>query len=119
MDNTIRIKELFKSIDQKDTVSFCSYLTEDAVFRFGNAPAVKRKEEIESAIEGFFNSIHSLSHDVDNIWEFENNVVCNGTVNYTRLDKSTLEVPFVNVFQLENGLFKEYLIYVDASELYR
>ena len=45
-------------------------------------------------------------------------MICRGEVTYTRLDGSTLSVPFVNVLKLEGSLIRDYLIYADTSELY-
>ena len=53
---------LFAAIDAKDAASFVSYLTEDAVFRFGSAPAVQGREAIREAVDGFFAPIAGCRH---------------------------------------------------------
>jgi hypothetical protein len=56
---------------------------------------------------------------VAEIWKKEGVVICHGIVTYTRHDSSTLSVPFANIFRLDGDLIREYLIYVDVSELYK
>ena len=113
------MKKLFEAIDQKDAEEFSSFLSDNVNFRFGNAPEIQGREEVKKTIDGFFNSIHSINHEIEHILEMEDVVVSNGTVNYTRLDQSKLTVPFANVFKMDGKLIGEYQIYVDISDLYR
>ena len=41
-----------------------------------------------------------------------------GFVTYTRTDSSTLTVPFCNVLNLVGDQIKEYLIFIDNSQLF-
>lgn len=113
-----RLVPLFKSIDRKDTDAFVSFLSENVVFRFGNAEPVRGKASVRDAVHGFFGSIKALHHVVHESWDTGSAVVCHGIVTYTRHDSSTLTVPFANVLTVENGLFSEYLIFADVSGLY-
>ncbi|MGZ5130697.1 MAG: nuclear transport factor 2 family protein [Caldimonas sp.] len=109
---------LFASIDAKDSARFVSFLTEDAQFRFGNAPAAVGRDAIFAAVEGFFASIAACRHNVPNVWAVPGHVICQGEVTYTRHDGSVLTVPFVNVFTMAGERIRDYLIYIDASALY-
>ena len=42
-----------------------------------------------------------------------------GNVTYTRLDGSTLSVDFSNTFRLNGNKIKDYLIFIDNSDLYK
>ena len=55
---------LFAAIDAQDGAAFVGYLTDDAVFRFGSAPAVQGRSAVRAAVEGFFDSIAGLSQDL-------------------------------------------------------
>jgi hypothetical protein len=112
-------EKLFQSIDNRDTELFLEFLTDNVVFQFGNADPVKGKEAVGTVLHGFYKSIKSLNHNVIKKWEQPGSVICNGEVTYTRLDSSILCVPFANIFLMEEDLIKEYLIYVDVSELYK
>ena len=112
------LKELFQSIDAKDTDKFLTFCTEDVSFVFGNADPANGKEVVKEVLVGFFKSIDSISHEVYDDWHLDNDIIVRGSVKYTRIDKSTLNVPFCNIFKMKDDLIKDYLIYVDTSSLY-
>lgn len=114
-----RIKQLFQSIDDRDVDAFTAFLSDDVSFRFGNAQPVNGKIDVGNVVRGFFGSIKALRHDVVEIWQEKDVVICHGVVTYTRKDSSTLSVPFANIFKLAGESIREYLIFVDVSELYK
>jgi len=109
---------MFQSIDNQDTETFLTFLSENVLFRFGNAEPVSGKSATGDAVRGFFTSIKAIHHDVTEIWEQKDVMICHGTVKYTRHDSTTLTVPFANILRIHDNLIKEYLIYIDLSELY-
>jgi limonene-1,2-epoxide hydrolase len=109
---------LLAAVDAKDTPRFLSFLTDDASFRFANAPAVVGKAAVGAMVGGFLSSIKAVRHDIGETWAPPGRALCEGVVTYTRHDGSTLTAPFVNVFVLRDGLIADYRIYVDASALY-
>ncbi|MEO8386222.1 MAG: nuclear transport factor 2 family protein, partial [Betaproteobacteria bacterium] len=104
--------------DDKDAQRFLAFLTDDAEFRFANASPALGSKAITQLLDGFFASIHALHHDLLNTWTVADHVLCQGTVTYTRIDGSMLCVPFVDVFTMRGKLISNFLIYVDASQLY-
>lgn len=113
------IQSLFDSIDKFDTKTFASCLDEEAEFKFGNMPVVKGKNAIFEFVAGFFQAIRAIQHTNLEVWELEGIRFVNGTVTYTRLDGSTLTVNFSNTFKLKGNLIKDYLIFIDNSELFK
>jgi len=111
-------KKLFASIDAMDTESFLGFIHEEAMFRFGSSPAVTGHAEIRVAVESFFASFAALKHDLQRQVADGNAVVCEGEVTYTRHDGRTITLPFVNVFEVDEGLIAEYRIYIDIAPLY-
>jgi len=111
--------KIFNIIDNKDTDGFLSYFTNESSFRFANAEAVTGLQNIRQTLDYFFNSIKGLKHEIRNTWTHPDSLIFNGNVTYTRLNDSTLTVPFVTIINLSGEKVKEYLIYVDASELYQ
>ena len=109
---------LFAAIDAQDAAGFAAHLSEDAEFRFANAPAVVGRAAIADAVAGFFRSIKALAHEVQVIRQGDDWAVMRGIVTYTRHDGSTLTVPFANVFELREGLIRDYRIFGDFSALY-
>ncbi len=112
------ITELFGVIDSKDAAAFGNFLTPDGTFRFGNAPPVQGRNEITAAVHGFFSTIASLSHDLQDVWEFGDDVICRGEVTYGRHDGSSVTLPFADVFRMQDALISDYRIYMDIAPLY-
>lgn len=109
---------LFAAIDAKDPEAFVGFLTGDALFRFGSAPAVQGRDAICAAVGAFFDTIAGLSHVVNKTLVDGATMVCEGEVTYTRLDGTSVTLPFTDVFEYEGDLIAEYKIYMDVSPLY-
>jgi ketosteroid isomerase-like protein len=109
---------LLAAIDGKDTETFLEYLSDDALFRFGSAPAVRGSETIRAAVDGFFDTIKGSTHSLTNTLVNGSTLVCEGEVTYQRLNDSKLTLPFVNVFELDGELISDYKIYIDIAPLY-
>ena len=112
------LRNLFAAIDEKDTTAFVAFLTEDARFRFGSAPAATGRDAISAAVDGFFQSIAGLRHRIDLTLREGDTLVCEGQVTYTRHDGSELALPFANVFAMDDGRIADYKIYMDIGPLY-
>jgi ketosteroid isomerase-like protein len=112
-----QMRELFDTIDRKDADGFAAFLTEDAVFKMGNGHPVTGKAAIREMVKGFFVGLKGLRHEVTEEWTFGSAALCHGTVTYTRQDGSELRVPFANVLKLQDSLIREYLVFIDVSEL--
>lgn len=109
---------LFAAIDAKDAATFVSYLTEDAVFRFGSAPPVHGREAIREAVDAFFATIAGCRHTISNSLRSGSTLVCEGEVTYRRHDDSEITVPFADIFEYEGDLIAHYKIYIDISPVY-
>lgn len=112
------IEGLFGTIDAADAKTFGTYLTEGAMFRFGNGPPVYGRAAIEQAVRHFFASIRRSKHRIGRIWSAAESVALEGTVTYTRLDGSELTLPFADTLLLRDGRLAEYCVYIDAAPLY-
>mgnify|MGYP001574580600 FL=1 len=113
------IEGLFASIDAMDTGKFLGFLADDASFRFGNADPAVGKETIKKAVSDFFGIINGLSHNIINIWEVDDTIICQGEVTYTKKDGSKITLPFVNIFKMKDNLIKDYLVYIDIGPLFQ
>lgn len=119
---SLAFKEVFQAVDHSDTEKLLDNLSDDAVFQFANMSAVKGKENIRQLLDQFFASIDHTKHSDLELWGNDegDKYTVKGNVMYVRKDGSQLEVPFCNVFVLDDQkqAIREYLIYVDNSELY-
>ena len=109
---------LFASIDGKRAHEFASFLTEDGEFRFGNQPAVHGRENVEAYVAAFFGMIGGARHELARTLHGADTRACEGSVTYTRLDGTTLTVPFANVFYMRGDRIARYLIFIDNGALF-
>jgi limonene-1,2-epoxide hydrolase len=109
---------LFAAIDARDTERFLAFLTTDARFRFGSAPAVVGHDQIRAAVDGFFSTIAGLRHEITSSIAKDETLVCEGEVSYTRHDGSIVSLPFVDVFTMAGSRVSNYKIYMDIAPLY-
>jgi ketosteroid isomerase-like protein len=112
------LRPLFGMIDAADAAGFCSHLTEDALFRFGNAPPVQGRPAIEQAVSQFFASIRRSRHQLVRVWPAAGAVALEGVVTYTRLDGTEITLPFADTMVLREDRIAEYYIYLDIAPLY-
>jgi len=113
------IERLFDAIDGCDAARFATFLADDVVFRFGNAEPVRGKAQVQQVVAGFFASIQTLRHEIDQTWQCDDAVICHGQVTYVRHDGTELTVPFADIFKMAaDGLISEYIIFADISALY-
>ncbi len=109
---------LFAAIDANDAAAFVGFLTDDAVFRFGSSPAVRGREAVRSAVDGFFGTIAGCSHNVTQTMASGSTLVCEGEVTYRRHNGTEITLPFADVFEYDGDLIAEYRIYMDIGPLY-
>jgi ketosteroid isomerase-like protein len=113
-----RLDRLFAAIDAKDTEAFLSYLTKDAVFRFGSAPESSGHDAIRDGVNGFFASIAGSRHAIRKVINSDSTLVCEAEVTYKRQNGTEITLPFTNVFELDGELISHYKIYIDIAPLY-
>jgi ketosteroid isomerase-like protein len=111
------IDGLFASIDSMDADRFVSFLTNDAVFRYGSNPPVEGKAAIREAVAGVFSAFRALSHTIEGTWAHPDAVFVQGTVHYTLHSGSTISLPFVDCFKLQGEKIREFLVYIDPTPL--
>ena len=112
------LKGIFETVDRMDAEGFANYFTEDGLFTFGNAPTVKGRAEITTAVETFFASIKALEHRVIDTWSVPGVDIVEVEVTYTRHDDSFVDLTAACVFRGNDDLISDYRIYMDINPLY-
>jgi ketosteroid isomerase-like protein len=118
MDMDKWLGEVSASIDAKDSDKFASFITEDGQFRFGSTAPVHGRQNIRDYVAAFFTMIKSSRHKVVNAWKEDGVIIWQGEVLYTRLNGTEITIPFVNIFNMDGDLIKDYLIYIDNGPLF-
>lgn len=120
-NNTTNPKEyithLYQHVDNRDAAAVGTHLAPDVRFKFGNSPAVIGQNAAVDANESFFATIAGQSHSIDHVWADGAEIICTGTVHYTRHDNTTTEAAFATVLTVTDDLITDYMIYADISHL--
>lgn len=111
------VQELYKAVDNKNINQLAHFLAEDVCFSLANFPSTRGKTEVLEANQGFFASIHSMCHSLDNIWQVEDKLICHGQVDYIRLDKTKMSANFATILTIKEEKISDYLVYADLSNL--
>lgn len=111
------VKALYQAVDNKDVDYLDTVLSEQVNFRIGNNATITDKATALAANAQFFSSIESMSHTIDNVWEQGQDIICNGTVDYVRLDGTPHTAYFSTVLTVTDQLIKDYFVYADLSQL--
>lgn len=117
MATRVELREIFGSIDAMDADAFVSFLTEDAVFRYGSQEAVEGRDAIREYVAQFFTMVRGLRHTLLDTWEGEERLAVRGEVTYQKLDGGEVTLPFVDVLRLSADGIRDYLVYIDPSPL--
>jgi ketosteroid isomerase-like protein len=112
------IAQAFADIDSFDPDKFVAHLTEDAVFRFGNAEPVTGKAAIKEAVTGFFASIDGLTHHILNVWDIDEVSIAQIDVEYVRKDGKHVTVPNSDILVFDGDLVSNWQIYIDVAPVY-
>jgi len=116
--NDSLIRAVFKAADSCEAKQFANYLTEDVVFRFGNAPECIGKVSVEENLTGFFSLIKTMSHKLVGIHQSEDVWAVEGVVNYVDNFGRKFSYQVCSVMRLRENKFCEYRIYVDNHDMF-
>lgn len=111
------LSDLFAAIDEMDAERFVSFLSADAVFRYGSNPPVTSSAAIKDYVAQFFEMFRGLRHELQASWSHPETVFVQGDVTYTTHEGSEISVPFLNCFKMKGKEIAEYLIYIDPTPL--
>jgi len=111
------IESLYQAVDARNPERLAEFLHPEVNFRFANADAIQGKSEVLEANRGFFSSIEKMNHTIDGVYQQDDRVICNGQVNYLRLDGSSHSAQFATILRVNDKLITDYLIYADVSAL--
>lgn len=109
---------MFDSVDAFDVDRFLTFLHPDCLFRFGNMAPIAGHAAIRETVGGIFAALKGIRHNNIEAWVHPDATIASGEVTYIRHDGSELSVPFAVIFRLERKLVREYLIFVDVSQLF-
>lgn len=112
------VRAIFADIDSFDPDKFVAHLTEDVVFRFGNAEPTIGRAAVRDAVAGFFSTIDGLTHHVLNTWDVGHTSIAQIDVEYRRKDGKTVTVPNADILTFDRDLVRDWRIYIDLAPVF-
>ena len=116
-DHTALVSALYTAVDEMNAQGVVDHVTEDVRFQLGNFEPITGRDAVKEANAAFFKTINEMSHTITDVWSSGDTAICDGSVHYTRKDKSKYEVPFAAHLGLRNGKVADYKVFVDISGL--
>jgi hypothetical protein len=101
-----------------DEQGFANCLAENCTFVHANSDPVIGRANAAAASQNFLRLLAGIKHHLVNVWAFEDVIVSQISVTYTRKDGSTLTIPGVTIWKLQDKLIDECRIYADISPLF-
>ena len=111
------ITSLYTAVDGLSAQGVVEHVTDDVRFQLGNFEQIRGREAVKDSNTTFFKKIRAMRHTISGIWCSGDTAICDGTVHYTRLDRSEHEVPFAAHLGIRGGKIANYQVFVDISEL--
>ena len=97
---------------------FIAYFAEDAEYVFANNPPIVGRKQIQESSAQFRKRVKGAAHQIQNLWEFGDTVVCEMNVTYLRLDDQSLTLPCTDVINMEGDLFKHMKVFMDITPVF-
>ena len=112
------VSKVYEAIDSMDEQEFANCLTENCTFVFANSDPVTGRANVAAASQNFQKQLSGIKHHLLKAWAFEDIVVSQTSVTYTRKDGSTLTIAAASIWKLKDMLIDECRIYADISPLF-
>jgi ketosteroid isomerase-like protein len=113
------VKRLFALTDVKiedfDLEAYISFFTEDAFYKAGSAEHVFGAEGIRQFSTPVIQKFSSLAHEVKNIWQVGDTVICQVVVIYNRKDGKVFKLPTLNIIRFKGEKISSLQAFGDPS----
>lgn len=113
------LKRLFLAGESMNLDSFVTHFTDDALYMFGNSPAVYGPEGIRGPSLDFLKKVEGIHHHITNIWETADQAIfVEMEVTYVRHDGKVFTLPSCDIIRLKGDKVQEMRIFMDISPVY-
>jgi ketosteroid isomerase-like protein len=111
--------DLYAQVDAAELNAYLEKYADDAVLRFGAAPAVRGKAAIREAL-GHGHARHAMAHTFTNVWTVGDTSICEFAVRYTmRDDGRVVDLPSLAILRRRpsDELIDDMRVYIDPTPL--
>lgn len=109
------VKAAYAAVERNDVETYVTYFTSDAVYKVGNFDPVIGHDGIRALASPLVEMFTSVTHDVKQFWLFDDLVICEMDITYSRKDGKVVVIPCVDVIRFSGNKVKELLAYLDPT----
>lgn len=104
---------------EKALNKYVALLTNDARFRLGNQETIIGREAILESLVLFCQQVKDIYHDVELIWEPEENIaLLQMEVTYQRIDNTKVTLPAMDFLKFKDDLVEEVQIFMNPTPIF-
>src|SRR5882762_6502081 len=96
------VSKVYEAIDSMDEQGFANCLTENCTFVYANSDPVVGRANAAAASQNFLKQLAGIKHHLLNVWAFEDVIVSQISVTYTRKDGSELTIAAASIWKLKD-----------------
>lgn len=112
------IRKVLAAADSRNPALFVTHLSDDVMFRFGNAPAVVGHEAVAKALEMLFDYVSFMRHDLVGVHACGDVWAVEMVANYVDRFGREFSFPACNLMTVLRGKVSDYRIFVDNSSMF-
>lgn len=112
------IRESLAAADSREVPAFLRYLSEEAAFRFGNAPVIRGHAAIAQALTAFFEHVVQMRHTVEGVHQCGEVWAVEMTAAYMDRFGRAFAFPACNLLRIRRDQICDYRIFVDNSAMF-
>ena len=109
------VKRLFAAVESNNVDEYVTYFTPDAIYKISNADPVIGPQGIREFALPVMQMFKSVSHNIIQMWELEETIICEMEVIYIRNDDKVFKLPCLDIIRLRGDKIQELQAFIDAS----
>ncbi len=112
------VRRLIEAVESNKLDEYVTYFMSDAVYKIGNSEPVIGQQGIKELALSVMGTIESVTHDIKNIWEVDDTVICHVDLTYNRKDGKVVKIPNLNIIQFKGDKIQNYKAFLDAAPVF-
>ncbi|HEL4101842.1 nuclear transport factor 2 family protein [Stenotrophomonas maltophilia] len=112
------VRSIYRDIDTREVGRLTAHLTDDCRFSFANHGTMIGRDSLEKFMIPFMSSLDGMVHEVDEVWDVDNEIMFRAKVSYTRKDGVVKSYPAAVFWKMRGEKVEDFSVYVDSSDLF-
>jgi uncharacterized protein (TIGR02246 family) len=103
------------AVDAGEAAAFAAWFSDDATYRFANAPALRGRDAVKAATEATSHALPWVRHTVDQVAHVDNQMFCRFTITTADPAGRQVDLPCVTVMWVDNARIVDYRVHIDVT----